>query len=46
MFKFNTPKTRFQPKENEVIIQSWLNISKDPIVGVDQKMRKFLEENR
>ncbi|XP_058759812.1 glutathione S-transferase T3-like [Vicia villosa] len=33
----NTPKTRFQPKEDEVLIQFWLNISKDSIVGVDQK---------
>jgi hypothetical protein len=37
----NTPKTRFQPKEDEFIIQSWLNILKDPIVGVDQKGEFF-----
>lgn len=31
-----TSKVRFQPKEDELLIQSWLNISKDPIVGFDQ----------
>jgi len=30
----NTSKTNFQPKEDELLIKSWLNISKDPIVGV------------
>jgi hypothetical protein len=37
----NKPKTRFQLKEDESIIQSWVNISKDPIVGVDQKGESF-----
>jgi hypothetical protein len=37
----NKPKTRFQLKEDEFIIQSWLNISKDPIVGIDQKGESF-----
>ncbi|XP_024628620.1 glutathione S-transferase T3-like [Medicago truncatula] len=34
-------KTRFQPKEDELLIQSWLNISKDPIVGNDQRGDSF-----
>ncbi|KAK2361563.1 glutathione S-transferase T3 [Trifolium repens] len=33
----NTSKTRFQPKEDEILIQSWLNISKDSIVGIHRK---------
>lgn len=33
----NTPKQRFQPKHGEILIQSWLNVSKDSIVGVDKK---------
>jgi hypothetical protein len=33
----NTSKTRFQPEEDELLIQSWLNISMDPIVGIDKK---------
>ncbi|AES97067.1 hypothetical protein MTR_5g044920 [Medicago truncatula] len=37
----NTLKTRFQPKEDELLIQSWLNISKDPIVGNDQRGDSF-----
>jgi hypothetical protein len=37
----NTPKTRFQPKEDEVLIQSWVNISTDSIVGNDQKGDSF-----
>ncbi|XP_058782011.1 uncharacterized protein LOC131656283 [Vicia villosa] len=37
----NIPKTRFQPKEDELLIQSWLNVSKDPIVGVDKKGDRF-----
>ncbi|CAI8604271.1 unnamed protein product [Vicia faba] len=36
-----TPKQRFQQKEDEVLIQSWLNVSKDSIVGVDQKGDSF-----
>ncbi|CAI8607128.1 unnamed protein product [Vicia faba] len=32
-----TPKQRFQQKEDEVLIQSWLNVLKDSIVGVDKK---------
>jgi len=36
-----TSKVRFQPKEDELLIQSWLNISKDPIVGVDQRGDSF-----
>ncbi|AES90043.2 glutathione S-transferase T3 [Medicago truncatula] len=37
----NTLKTRFQPKEDELLIQSWLNISKDPIVGNGQRGGSF-----
>ncbi|XP_058772007.1 glutathione S-transferase T3-like [Vicia villosa] len=37
----NTPKQRFQPKEDEILIQSWLNVSKDSLVGVDQKGDSF-----
>ncbi|KAK2373571.1 glutathione S-transferase T3 [Trifolium repens] len=37
----NTSKTRFQPKEDELLIQSWLNISRDPIVRIDQKNYSF-----
>ncbi|KEH18294.1 hypothetical protein MTR_8g015740 [Medicago truncatula] len=37
----NTSKVRFQPKEDELLIQSWLNISKDPIVGIDQRGDSF-----
>ncbi|CAI8617600.1 unnamed protein product [Vicia faba] len=36
-----TPKQRFQQKEDEVLIQSWLNVSKDSIVGVDKKGDSF-----
>jgi len=35
----NIPKRRFQPNENEVVMQSWLNISNDPIVGADKKKK-------
>jgi hypothetical protein len=37
----NTSKVKFQPKEDEILIQSWLNISKDPIVGIDQRGDSF-----
>ncbi|XP_058782447.1 uncharacterized protein LOC131656905 [Vicia villosa] len=37
----NMLKIRFQPKEDELLIQSWLNISRDPIVGIDQKGDSF-----
>ena len=37
----NTPKTRFQKNEDEVLIQPWLNISKDSIVVIDQKGDSF-----
>ncbi|AES71048.1 glutathione S-transferase T3 [Medicago truncatula] len=37
----NTPKIRFQPNEDERLIQSWFNISKDSIVGIDQKGDSF-----
>jgi hypothetical protein len=30
-----TPKIRFQPNEDELLIQSWFNIPNDSIVGVD-----------
>lgn len=33
----NTPKQRFQQKKDEILIQSWLNVLKDSIVGVYQK---------
>ncbi|CAJ2664595.1 unnamed protein product [Trifolium pratense] len=36
-----TPKIRFQPKEDEVLIQSWLNSSKNAIIGIDQKGESF-----
>ncbi|CAJ2651620.1 unnamed protein product [Trifolium pratense] len=36
-----TPKTRFQPKEDEVLIQSWLNSSKNAIIGIDQIGESF-----
>jgi hypothetical protein len=41
----NTPKVRFQPKEDEFTIRSWLNISKDLIVGVSKKGESFLKED-
>jgi hypothetical protein len=31
----------FQPKEDELLIQSCLNISKDTIVGIDKKGDSF-----
>ena len=34
-------RIRFEPPEDELLIQTWLNISKDPIVGVDQKADSF-----
>ncbi|XP_058773981.1 uncharacterized protein LOC131648219 [Vicia villosa] len=37
----NAPKQRFQPKEDEILIQTWLNVSKDSIVGVNQKGDSF-----
>ncbi|CAL5213560.1 unnamed protein product [Lathyrus oleraceus] len=37
----NTPKQRFQQKEGEILIQSWLNVSKDSIVGVDKNGDSF-----
>lgn len=37
----NTLTTRFQPYEDEFLIQSWLNISKDSIVGVNKKGDNF-----
>ncbi|CAK8562181.1 unnamed protein product [Lathyrus sativus] len=37
----NMHKQRFQQKEDEILIQSWLNVSKDSIVGVDQKGDSF-----
>ncbi|KAK2442265.1 hypothetical protein QL285_013476 [Trifolium repens] len=37
----NTLKTRFQPKEDELLIQSWLNVSTDSIVGNDKKGDSF-----
>ncbi|KAI5386189.1 hypothetical protein KIW84_072664 [Lathyrus oleraceus] len=37
----NTPKQRFQQKEGEILIQSWLNASKNSIVGVDKKGDSF-----
>ncbi|XP_058742227.1 glutathione S-transferase T3-like, partial [Vicia villosa] len=36
-----TPKQRFQQKEDEVLIQSWLYVSKYSIVGVDKKGDSF-----
>ncbi|CAK8572842.1 unnamed protein product [Lathyrus sativus] len=33
----NTHKQRFQQKDDEVLIQSWLNVSKDSIVKVDKE---------
>ena len=37
----NTLKIRFQPNEDKLLIQSWFNISKDSIVGVDKKGDHF-----
>jgi hypothetical protein len=37
----NTSKIRFQPKEDELLIQSWLNVSMDSIVGNDKKGDSF-----
>ncbi|CAI8589395.1 unnamed protein product [Vicia faba] len=37
----NTHKQRFQQREDEVLIQTWLNVSKDSIVGVDKKGYSF-----
>ncbi|KAI5402881.1 hypothetical protein KIW84_050468 [Lathyrus oleraceus] len=37
----NTPKQRFQQKEDGIFIQSWLNVLKDSIVGVDKKGDSF-----
>jgi hypothetical protein len=33
----NTSKTKFQPNEDELLIQSWLDISRDPIIGIEKK---------
>lgn len=33
----NTKKQRFQPNEDEVLIQSWFNISKDSILELIKK---------
>ncbi|CAK8563912.1 unnamed protein product [Lathyrus sativus] len=33
----NTHKQRFQQKEDGILIQSWLNVSKDSIVGLIKK---------
>jgi len=43
MLVVNNSKVRFQPKNDELLIQSWLNISKDPIVGIDQRGDSFLK---
>ena len=32
---------RFSDEEDKLLIQTWLNISKDPVVGVDQKADSF-----
>lgn len=37
----NTSKQRFQPKEDEILIQSSLNVSNDSIVRVNQKGDSF-----
>lgn len=33
---------RFSNEEDKLLIQPWFNISKDPIVGLDQKGVRFL----
>ncbi|CAJ2629625.1 unnamed protein product [Trifolium pratense] len=38
-----TSKTRFQPKEDELLIQSWLNISNDPIAPPNDSNNDFQE---
>ncbi|KAJ1380471.1 glutathione S-transferase t2-like protein [Sesbania bispinosa] len=35
------PKARFTMEEDTLLIQSWLNVSKDAIVGIDQKAESF-----
>jgi len=40
-FQPKEAKIRFKPKEDELLIQSWLNISKDPIVGNNQRGDSF-----
>jgi len=40
-FKPKEAKIRFKPKEDELLVQPWLNISKDPIVGNDQRGDSF-----
>ncbi|KAJ1440018.1 putative glutathione S-transferase [Sesbania bispinosa] len=34
-------KARFTMEEDSFLIQSWLNVSKDAIVGIDQKAKSF-----
>ncbi|KAJ1391371.1 putative glutathione S-transferase [Sesbania bispinosa] len=34
-------KARFTMEEDTLLIQSWLNVSKDAIVGIDQKAESF-----
>ncbi|XP_050891434.1 glutathione S-transferase T3-like [Lathyrus oleraceus] len=34
-------REQFTREEDILLIQSWLNVSKDPIVGVDQKAKSF-----
>ncbi|KAK2376362.1 glutathione S-transferase T3 [Trifolium repens] len=40
----NTSKTRFQPKEDELLIQSWLNVSKDSIDKKGDSFWKRIDE--
>ncbi|XP_058783494.1 glutathione S-transferase T3-like [Vicia villosa] len=35
------PREVFTREEDTLLMQSWLNVSKDPIVGVDQKVDSF-----
>ncbi|MCI37520.1 glutathione S-transferase T2-like, partial [Trifolium medium] len=34
-------RVRFSEEDDKLLIQTWLNISKDSIVGVDQKVDSF-----
>ncbi|XP_058771944.1 glutathione S-transferase T3-like [Vicia villosa] len=39
--KKKKPREVFTREEDTLLMQSWLNVSKDPIVGVDQKVDSF-----
>ncbi|KAJ1400114.1 glutathione S-transferase t2-like protein [Sesbania bispinosa] len=40
-----TQRLRFTIEEDKLLIQSWLNVSKDVVVGVNQKADSFWRKN-